>query len=173
MRRIVIALLPLAVALQTGQKPPEPTGFAPIAFFNKKCVYCHAKDGEAYSPAALRGYSEAALAARLLEMTEERAKAPLTDKEREVLASWFRSLGKEQPYVAWVSWKDGEARFEASKGARVTTNKGTVRAVEGVWVITGVAKPTELVVTAAVGSKKTVLKLADSAVSHPRPKSTP
>lgn len=148
----------------------EPTAFEPITFFNKKCVYCHAKDGAAFTPAALAKYSEKAMEDRLLEMTDEKAKAPLADRDLDVVLAWFRALKKSEPFIVWTAQKDGVYKFEASPGSTLTTSEGTVAKDGTLWRVTGVTKPESLELTAKVGRKQSVLRIAQASVSHPRPR---
>ncbi len=167
----VLCCVPLLVAFaqDAPKRKPEPTNFAPIAFFNKNCTYCHTKDGTSYADDFGARYDENALYARLIEMTDEKAHAPLTNRELDVLASWFRSLIKKEPYVAGVSSKDGVLTFESSLGAKVTTNAGSVKFEKGVWNVSGAASADTVTVTSTSGKKSTVLKLADGSVSHGKP----
>lgn len=168
--RLVVAFVPLALAvLQSAPaKKPEPTNFAPIAFFNQKCVYCHARDGGSYVAASLSRYTDEALLNRLAEMTDEKARAPLADKDLEVLASWFRSLGKQEPYIAWTTIKDGAYSFEATKGANLTASSGTIKLEKDKWTLTGVRQGETPTVTATKDRKKSTLKLSEFATTHPK-----
>ncbi len=172
-RMIALCCSPLLVALaqDAPKKKPEPTNFAPIAFFNKNCTYCHTKDGTSYPDDLGARYDEKALYARLVEMTDEKAHAPLTNRELDVLASWFRSLMKKEPHVAWVSAKDGVLTLEATTGAKLTTNAGTAKLEKGAWVVTGASQAESVTVTVTSGKKSTVLKLATASVSHGKPAS--
>jgi hypothetical protein len=157
------------VAAQATQAPKvEPTRFAPMTFFDKKCVYCHMKGGEGYDPQALRNYSDKALLERLREMSDEKARAPLSDRELAALASWFRALGKQEPHIAWVSLRDGVYMFEATPGASLTSSSGTIVLEKETWVLSGVRPGEWPTVTATKGRKKTVLDLSKAAVSHPK-----
>ncbi len=168
--QLVCALLVAGMAAQVGpNKKPEPTSFAPIAFFNKKCTYCHGRDGVSYPDDLGTRYDEARLYDRLVEMTDEKAHAPVTNKELDVLASWFRALMKKEPYVAWVSSKDGVLTFEATTGAKLTTNSGAAKFEKGVWLVSSTSPAETVTVTATLDKKSTVLRLADRAVSHAKP----
>ncbi|MEX2244230.1 MAG: cytochrome c [Fimbriimonadaceae bacterium] len=165
-------VLAFAVLQQSPSKPVEATTFAPIGFFNKNCYYCHPKDGAGYPTDFGKGYDEKKLYDRLLDMTEEKARVALTDKELDVLASWMRSLMKKEPYVAWVETKGTELSFEATAGAAVTaTVKGSAVAIrqdKGLWKL---MRPPgsvagDVVVTATVQRKSTKLALKDAASSH-------
>jgi hypothetical protein len=172
MKRVtgVLFVLPLVAALlrSAPAKKPEPTGFSPIKFFNSKCMYCHSADGASYLPGSLRAYSDERLLDRLAEMTDDKARSPLSNKELEVLASWFRSLGKQEPYIAWTALNDGVYTFEATKGATLTASSGSMVLDRGKWTLRGVKDGETPTVTATKEKKKTVLKLAESAVSHPK-----
>jgi hypothetical protein len=149
---------------------PEPTAFEPITFFNKKCVYCHAKDGAAFTPEVLAKYTEKTMEDRLLEMTDEKAKAPLADRELDVMLAWFRAMKTSEPFIVWTALRDGVYKFEASPGSTLTASEGTVTKDGTLWRVTGVTKPESLVLTAKVGRKQTVLRIAQSSVSHPCPR---
>jgi hypothetical protein len=168
----VLGLLPLALAIaqEVPDKKPEPTGFAPIAFFNKKCTYCHAKDGIGYPDDLSKRYDEERLFDRLVEMTDEKAHAPLTNKELEVLASWFRSLMKKEPYIAWVTSKEGVLSLEASAMAKLTSTEGTLSLAKGTWELRGAPRPDQVVIRATLDGRKSELNLSKASVSHPAPK---
>jgi hypothetical protein len=157
---------------QSPAKPVVATPFAPIGFFNKNCYYCHAKDGAGYPADFGKQYDEKKLYDRLIEMTEEKARVGLTDKELDGLASWMRSLMKKEPHVTWVGTKGAELSFEATTGATVTTTvKGGAVAIKqdkGLWKLTRPAGSvnSDVVVTATVQRKSTKLALKDAASSH-------
>jgi hypothetical protein len=172
--RVVFGLFVLGSAAlqQLPAKPVEATTFAPIGFFNKNCYYCHPKDGAGYPADFGKGYDEKKLYDRLLDMTEEKARVALTDKELDVLASWMRALMKKEPHVAWVETKGAELVFEATSGATVTaTVKGSAVAVrqdKGLWKLTRPAGSVagDVVVTATLQRKSTKLALKSAASSH-------
>lgn len=164
----LIAVVPLGAGLvQQAPKPaPKPTGFAPIAYYNKSCVYCHSKEGASYDAASLRKYSDKQLLARLLEMTDEKARAPLSDRELEVLAAWFRSLGRQEPFVVWTGLKDSAYTLEATKGATLTSSIGTLKLDKDKWTLTGAKAGENPTLTATKDQKKSVLKLSEGAFTH-------
>lgn len=164
----VLGALPLALAIvqSAPEKKPEPTVFEPIAFFNQKCTYCHTRDGGSYVAASLAKYTDEALLDRLSEMTDEKARSPLADKDLEVLSSWFRSLGKQEPYIAWTALKDGTYTFEATKGAALTSNIGTLKLEKEKWSLTGVETGKSPTVTATKDRKKSTLKTSESSTTH-------
>lgn len=171
MRALVLSLaaLPILVGatMQNAQRAkPSPTAFAPIGYFNRQCFYCHSRDGASYDANSLRKYTDKQLLAKLVEMTDDKARAPLSDRELDVLASWFRSLGKQEPFVVWTASKDGTFTFEATKGATLTASSGSFAFDKDKWVLTGAKSNESPIVTATLGKKKTVLRLAEASYSH-------
>ena len=156
-------LAPFALALQTptapAAKPVAPLKIAPRAYFIAHCQRCHGVDGINFVP----GFADEPLEklrADIVRMADGPGGASLATEDVGVQLAYHRLMSEGLPFIAWTGRDGLVLKGEASDGATLKANIGTLKpGKDGEWTLT-LASEADLArvrITATLDGKSSVL----------------
>ena len=116
---------PAAPAFEPEEAAPAPEkpAFQALSYFQAHCATCHGAYGAAYAPLLGPSLSDAQLLRKAREMTEQRAQAPLNERDLATLVEFLQALRDDRPYAKVTSrGADGVLEGEALPGTNVRIN---------------------------------------------------
>lgn len=154
-----------------GHRGVAPLTRGPVSYFMASCASCHGADGRNLSPTFGSSLSDAQRRAKVKEMADGMASAPISGPHLEAATALTRTLGKNEPFVAWTGQSGPLLMGELTQGTKLSVlanGKPLTPTVKGIkWTVrlpAGVT-PDRVVLVASRGTVRHQVALREGAFS--------
>jgi len=159
-------------AMQAVAATSHAPAFAAMNYYDESCARCHGPQGAFYGPSLGGDLDDKGLVKEVRDMADGPAQATLKPEEVEIETAFHRALIVGTPYLAVTDITGDKWTGEVMPDAKVTVAVGdkkiAAKVDESNWTaeLPAGTKIEDVVITAELEGKKTVLKPAESMYSH-------